>query len=88
MEYIAFDAHKHYTLASVASLDGELVREARIEHDRGALRQFLERCEHGSPVVLETIGNWVLDRRRDRGRRLPPQTRARPQGEAHDGDDQ
>ena len=31
MEYIAFDAHKHYTLASVAQADGRLLREVRIE---------------------------------------------------------
>jgi len=42
MEYIAFDAHKYYTLASVARPDGQVVREERIEHDRGALRQFLD----------------------------------------------
>src|SRR3989442_13112308 len=58
MEYIAFDAHKHYTLASVVRPNGDLVREERIEHDRGSLREFLERCERGSPVAVETIGNW------------------------------
>jgi transposase len=58
MEYIAFDAHKHYTLASVVAPDGQLMREERIEHARGALREFLERCERGSPVAVETIGNW------------------------------
>jgi transposase len=58
MQYIAFDAHKHYTLASVATPDGQLVREERIEHDREALRQFLGRCERGSPVAVETVGNW------------------------------
>ena len=58
MEYIAFDAHKHYTLASVARPDGQLVREQRIPHERGALQQFLARCEPGSPVAVETIGNW------------------------------
>ena len=53
MEYIAFDAHKHYTLASVARPDGQLVREQRIAHERGALQQqFLERCERGSPVAV------------------------------------
>ena len=30
MEYIAFDAHKRYTLASVTRSDGGLVREQRI----------------------------------------------------------
>lgn len=58
MEYIAFDAHKRYTLASVVRPDGGLVREQRIPHERGALQQFLERCEQGSPVAVETIGNW------------------------------
>ena len=58
MEYIAFDAHKHYTVASVARPDGQLAREERVEHDRGALRHFLERCEQGSPVAVETVGNW------------------------------
>src|SRR2546428_11248288 len=58
MEYIAFDAHKHYTLASVVRPNGNLVREERIEHARGALRGFLERYERGSPVAVETIGNW------------------------------
>src|SRR5262249_9835944 len=58
MEYIAFAAHKHYSLASVVTPDGQLVREERIEHDRGTLREFLERCERGSPVAVETIGNW------------------------------
>ena len=58
MQHIAFDAHKHYTLASVARPDGRLVREERIEHTRGALQEFLTRCERGSPVAVETIGNW------------------------------
>ena len=58
MEYIAFDAHQHYTLASVVRPNGNLVREERIEHDRGSLREFLERGERGSPVAVETIGNW------------------------------
>ena len=58
MQYIAFDAHKHYTLASVARPDGGIIREERIEHKGGALQAFLTRCEPGSPVALETIGNW------------------------------
>jgi transposase len=58
MQYIAFDAHKHYTLASVARLDGGLVREERVTHERGALQEFLGRCERGSPVAVETTGNW------------------------------
>jgi transposase len=58
MQYIAFDAHKHYTFASVSRPDGGLVREVRVEHERGALQTFLGRCERGSPVAVETTGNW------------------------------
>lgn len=58
MQHIAFDSHKHYTLASVARADGQLVRESRIEHERGAIQAFLQRCEQRSPVAVETIGNW------------------------------
>jgi transposase len=58
MEYIALDVHKRYTLASVARPEGGLVREARIPHERGAVRAFLDRCERGSPVAVEATGNW------------------------------
>ena len=58
MEYIAFDAHTHDTLASVARVDGRPVREQRLTHERGAFQQFLARGEPGSPVALETVGHW------------------------------
>ncbi len=58
MEYIAFDAHKRYTLASVERGDGRGVREERIPHERGMVREFLARCERGSPVAVETMGSW------------------------------
>jgi transposase len=58
MEYIAFDSHKRYTLAAVARPDGQIVREERIVHERGAWREFLGRGEPGAPVAVETIGNW------------------------------
>jgi len=58
MQYIAFDSHKRYALASVAQPDGGILHEGRIPHTRGALRNFLARCEPGSPVAVETIGSW------------------------------
>jgi len=58
MEIIAFDSHKRYTLASVETGDGRLVREQRVRHSRGEIVGFLSRCESGSPVAVETIGNW------------------------------
>ncbi len=58
MQYTAFDVHKHYTWARVESPDGTVVREKKILHAPGALRQFLAGCEPGSPVAMETVGNW------------------------------
>jgi len=58
MEYIAFDAHKRYTQVSVETEDGRRRYEGRIDHVRGALQQFLATCPRGSPVAVETVGNW------------------------------
>lgn len=58
MQYIAFDAHKHYTWALVQDEKGKVMAEQRIDHTRGALAGFLETFEPGSPVAVETIGNW------------------------------
>jgi len=58
MQCIAFDSHKHYTWALVQDETGRVLREQRITHTRGALRGFLEEFEPGSPVAVETIGNW------------------------------
>ena len=44
VQCIAFDAHKHYTLASVAQPDGQVVREERLRILRpGKLRNQHER---------------------------------------------
>jgi transposase len=58
MQYIAFDSHKHYTLASVEPQAGGKPRERKIAHARGELEGFLKGCEPGSAVAVETIGNW------------------------------
>ena len=58
MEYIAFDCHKRYTWAVVEDEQGQILVEERIEHVPGALREFLAVWESGSPVAVETVGNW------------------------------
>lgn len=57
-ELIAFDVHKHYTLATVETMDGQLVREGKILHQHGAFKGFLSRCRTGGAVAVETVGNW------------------------------
>jgi transposase len=58
MSIIAFDSHKHYTLARVENENGERPQEFRIEHKRGNIVKFLSRQQPGSLVAIETIGNW------------------------------
>lgn len=57
-QYIAFDAHKKYTFASVANAEGQVLGEQRVAHAPGAVRHWLARWAPGSPVAVETIGNW------------------------------
>jgi transposase len=63
MHFIAFDSHKHYTLAQVETPEGELRGEERIEHEKGRVKGFLSRWDKGSPVAVETVGNyyWIVD---------------------------
>ncbi len=58
MDIIAMDCHKRYSLAHVQTSDGQCVREQRIEHRRGNIRTFLSAYPAGSPVAIETLGNW------------------------------
>lgn len=63
MEYISFDYHKRYTLALVEQVEGGHKKQKRIVHERGKIREFLSSYKKGSPVAIETIGNWywILD---------------------------
>jgi transposase len=58
MEYIAFDVHKHYTAVSVERVTGGIVRETRLGHQTNTIRKFLAQWTPGSPVAIETVGNW------------------------------
>lgn len=57
-EYIAFDSHKHYTLAERENARTGRRRQKRIDHRPGAIREFLQDCEPGTPVAVEAVGNW------------------------------
>jgi len=58
MEYIALDSHKRYSFTSIQTLDGKVRLETRVEHHPGVVKQLLCQYEAGSPVSVETIGNW------------------------------
>jgi transposase len=57
-EYISFDSHKHYTLAEREDVETGRTRQCRIRHTRGAIREYLSRCEPGTPVAVEATANW------------------------------
>ena len=58
MEYIALDVHKNYTWARVENTQGERLYESRLAHSHGTIKNFIHRWSAGSPVAVETVGNW------------------------------
>jgi hypothetical protein len=75
---VGCDAHKYYSLFAVLDDRGKLQEEQRVNHKPGAIRDYLSAFPEGTPVALESVGNGhipaisglVLDRRRDRSRRM------------------
>ncbi|MGD8787792.1 MAG: IS110 family transposase [Phycisphaerales bacterium] len=69
MEIIALDAHKHYSIGRAEDKNGKLIKESRINHEKGAIRAFLNGFTKGSTVAVETIGNWywIVDEIEDAG---------------------
>lgn len=57
-QYIAFDCHKHYTLAEREDVETRQRQECRIEHEPGAIRDYLSDCQPGTKVALEATSNW------------------------------
>ncbi len=57
-KYISFDSHKYYTLAEVQDVESGKSKQQRIEHHRGAIREYLRGYEAGTPVAVEATGNW------------------------------
>jgi transposase len=57
-EYIAFDSHKHYTLAERENVASGEVRQQRIEHRSGAIREYLGDAAGGTMVAVEALGSW------------------------------
>src|SRR3990172_9326725 len=55
---VGCDAHKHYSLFSVLDARGNPIQRTRVNHEPGAIRAFLAQFPPGTPVALETVGNW------------------------------
>jgi len=57
-KYMAFDSHKHYTLAECEDAATGRTRQCRVEHGPGAIRAYLSRYPTGLEVAVEATGNW------------------------------
>jgi len=55
---IGCDAHKRYSQLEVQDDRGHVLRQTRVEHERGSIQRFFSQFPPGTPVALETVGNW------------------------------
>lgn len=55
---VGCDAHKHFSLFAVLDGHGNIVERTRVGHVASAIQAFLARFPEGTPVALESVGNW------------------------------
>jgi transposase len=55
---VGCDAHKHYSVFALLDQRGQLQQKQRVDHHPGAIRAFLSDLPEGTPVALESVGNW------------------------------
>jgi transposase len=60
---IGCDAHRRYSLFAVFDTTTLSVQSTRVNHQPGAIKDFLSDFPEGTPVALETVGNyyWIVD---------------------------
>ena len=56
--YYGCDAHKHYSVFAMMDEQGRTGRPVRVEHTRAMFREFLKGMPAGSPIAIESVGNW------------------------------
>jgi len=56
--YLGCDAHKKYSLFVGMNEAGHVGPPVRVEHDRLLFRSFLRGLPEGTPIAVETVGNW------------------------------
>ncbi len=57
-KYIGCDAHARYSIFVSIDEHGRVSAPVRVEHDEVEMRRFLSNLPAGSPVALESSGNW------------------------------
>ena len=63
VHYIGCDVHKKYSVFAGLDEGGRAMEARRVEHDREGYREYLASLPAGSPIAVETTGNWywVID---------------------------
>jgi transposase len=56
--YIASDAHKKYSVFVTVNETGKSGSPERVPHDKQLYRRYLSTLPAGSPIALESVGNW------------------------------
>jgi transposase len=56
--HIGCDAHKHFSMFAVLNDEGHLHQRTRINHLPGAIKNYLSQFPEGTPVAIESVGNW------------------------------
>ena len=66
---IGCDAHKRYSLFAVLDTLTLSLERTRVNHQPRAIYEFLSSFPEGTPVALETVGNyyWIVDEIEDAG---------------------
>ena len=55
---IGCDAHRRYSQFAILDHEGRFLQQVRVNHMPGSIRGFLEDYPQGTPVALESVGNW------------------------------
>lgn len=60
---IGCDAHRRYSIFAIFDTSTLSVEQVRVNHKPGAIKEFLSDFPKGTPVALETVGNyyWIVD---------------------------
>ncbi len=55
---VGCDAHKHYSQLEIQDPKGKVLNRVRVNHAPGNISSFFSRLPPGTPVALESVGNW------------------------------
>ena len=55
---VGCDAHKHYSQLEVQDSTGQALSRVRVDHAHGSILRFFSTLPKGTPVALESVGNW------------------------------